>query len=220
MHAISTGALYPGPVPGVDGRLVRRLLIFIAASIALHALTFTTAYVPGSGSSPLSVEAPRVLNAVLAPGRTPEVPESGGDQPRDAQDTSATGAEPAQATPAEAVEREAKARALPPGGVDLPMLEKWYTASELTSIAFPIVQPKLEYPEELAGSGITRRLRLKLFVDERGVVRKLEFVEPRREPPFETAATKAWNEVRFSPAIKDGVAVKSQKLLELDFVPN
>jgi TonB family protein len=90
----------------------------------------------------------------------------------------------------------------------------------LTSIAFPIVQPRLEYPEALAGSGITRRLRLRLFVDERGVVRKLEFVEPRREEPFESAARKAWNEVRFSPAMKDGVAVKSQKLLELDFIPN
>jgi len=220
VHAIDTGSLYARPASDVDGRLARRLLIFIAASIALHALTFTAAYVPGRGSPALPVEAPRVLNAVLAPGRTPDVAENTGDQPRDAQDASATGADTAQTTLAEAVEREAKARAGARGGVDLPLPEKWYTASELTSIAYPIAQPKLEYPEELAGSGITRRLRLKLYVDERGVVRKLEFVEPRREGPFEAAATKAWDEVRFSPAIKDGVAVKSQKLLELDFIPN
>jgi len=211
-----TGAAYAASPPEVDARLARRLLIFIAGSITLHALTFTAAYVPGRGA-PALPETPRVLNAVLAPGSAPEVAADAGDRPGDARDTS----DPAAGTTqAEAAEVQAKARALPPGGVDLPLPDKWYTATELGELAVPIVQPRLEYPQELAGSGIATRVRLKLFVDERGVVRKIEFVEPRRERAFEAAATKAWDEVRFTPAIRDGVAVKSQKLLELEFTPD
>jgi TonB family protein len=62
-------------------------------------------------------------------------------------------------------------------------------------------------------------VRLLLHIDERGVVRKAHVEESLPEGMFDDAALSAWTDVRFSPALKDGLAVKSRKLLEISFSP-
>ena len=62
-------------------------------------------------------------------------------------------------------------------------------------------------------------MRILLFIDERGIVRKSQIAAGASEALFDEAAIKAWKNVRFSPAEKNGVAVKSQKLLEMEFLP-
>ncbi len=63
-------------------------------------------------------------------------------------------------------------------------------------------------------------LLVAVIVDEGGVVRKLQIAES--EPPglFDEAAKLGWQDVRFSPARLNGVAVKSQKLIELNYTPS
>ena len=124
--------------------------------------------------------------------------------------------------PAERNPNIAKAEPRPglPGALDIPMPEKWYSASELDVRAEPRNSPALQYPQELAASSLSAKVRIVLFIDERGVVRKTQLVESGPERPFDLAAATAWNNVQFSPALKNGVAVKSQKLLELDFTPD
>ena len=107
------------------------------------------------------------------------------------------------------------------GTLDLPVPEKWFTAAEVDIGAQPVTAVELVYPQNLVGPDAVRaRVRVRVFIDERGAVQKVEV--PRRAPAreFEEAARETWGAVRFSPAIKDGRAVKSQKLLELDFAPN
>ena len=63
-------------------------------------------------------------------------------------------------------------------------------------------------------------LLVAVIVDEGGVVRKLQIAES--EPPglFDEAAKLGWQDVRFLPARLNGVAVKSQKLIELNYTPS
>ncbi len=210
---MNTGAVAHAP-PGVlhhHAALVQRLFAFICASLALHALILVS-YSPG-GSGPRSHQgnAP-VLHAELAP--APSDPASdvvaGADRGASGIDATAAPSEGAGAS---------SAAGAGPAGDGIPIPEKWYTATELTILAQPLVMPALRYPEELAGTGVSARVRVKVFVDELGVVRKTEVEQSAPHRAFETAAMAAWEDVRFTPAIKDGRPVKSQKLLEFDFEP-
>jgi len=85
--------------------------------------------------------------------------------------------------------------------------------------AEPPLPREFEYPEALRGTKVFGKVRLRLFIDEHGILRKIEIVAS--EPPgvFDGAAEAAWSSVRFTPARKDGAPVKSQKLVELAYTP-
>jgi TonB family protein len=171
-----------------------RLLAFVGLSLALHAATFA-GYTPDglSGKPRRGSQQDYVLHATLSP-----------VQPR---------------------ENESSVAAQANGPVDaaahssLALGEKWFTAAELDVRAEPLTAVDVEYPEALEGSGITGRVRLVLFIDEKGLVRKAQIASSNPERVFDDAAIKGWQSVRFAPAQKNGAAVKSQKLLELDFAP-
>jgi protein TonB len=103
--------------------------------------------------------------------------------------------------------------------VNLPLPEKWFTAEELSIRAEPLGDVQMTYPPELAAKAQAGQVRLLLYIDERGVVHKAQIHASAPEGVFDEIALKAWRDVRFSPARKDGVAVKSQKLLEISFAP-
>jgi len=209
---MDTGAVAHAP-PGAFGHaaLLQRLFAFICASIALHALILVGYSPRGSGALAYQGDAP-VLHARLAPAPADPVPDVVAEA-----DRSASGIDPA-AAPAPGAGASSTAAASPAGG-GMPMPEKWYTATELSILAQPLVMPALRYPEELAGTGVSAKVRVKVFVDELGVVRKTEVVQSAPHRAFEAAAMAAWEDVLFTPAIKDGRPVKSQKLLEFDFEP-
>jgi TonB family protein len=204
-----------------DSRGFARLACFTAASVALHALTLGV-YAPGGGAAAASRLGPAVLHAVLAPRDAASDPSP---DVRTAEREGDTGArqngvpDPAPAEPHPTVAKAAP-RPGPPGALDIPLPEQWYSASELDVRAEPRNSPALQYPQELAASGLSAKVRIVLFIDERGVVRKTQLAESGPERPFDVAAAKAWDNVRFSPAMKNGVPVKSQKMLELDFTPD
>ncbi|MDB5865137.1 MAG: hypothetical protein JWO70_2943 [Betaproteobacteria bacterium] len=193
----------------------RRLFGFVAASLALHAGTLIS-FPPAGLTSALDRGAvqPQPLYATLAPAARTAVAasESSDPQANPAREQIANAGRPA-------TDSSAEARMGISGGADLPFPDKWYTASELEVRAEPLSEVRLSYPEELEGSGIPGRARVLLFIDERGVVRKTHLVESEPARLFDNAALRAWGDVRFSPAKKRGVAVKSQKLIELDFKP-
>lgn len=104
-------------------------------------------------------------------------------------------------------------------GLDFPVPARWYTAEELDVRAEPLAPVKLAYPFNLAGSRIAGRVLLALFIDEYGVVRNAQVVASRPDHMFDEVAIKAWQEIRFLPAQRDGQPVKSEKRLEIDFTP-
>ena len=189
---------------------------FIALSIALHLIT-----VIGTGPLALSTARPAgspartELHATLVrsdsasrPALSPDAEKPAAASEPASPSSSATGAESPRAEPGVAAR-----------GLALPAPDKWYTASEVDVRAEPITDIPLRYPAEIR-ERILGKVRVRVFIDEGGVVRKLQIAES--EPPgvFDEAAKQAWQEVRFSPARRNGVAVKSQKLIELNYAPS
>ena len=188
----------------------RRLGGFVALSVALHLLTLL-------GAGPLDLSARRLgdapgrteLRATLAPAepvysRTTD----GSGVATDNAPELAAGASAAHAGPAG-----------DEGGLAMPAADRWYTAREVDVRAEPLTDIKLSYPENLRGEPVVGRVRVRLFIDERGVVRKIQIADSRPAGLFDEAAKHTWEEVRFSPALKNGAPVKSQKLLELIYQP-
>ena len=173
-----------------------RMLIAIAGSVAIHAVAVGL-YRPAGAAAPADSLQP-VLHASLMP---------------------------LQARPSE----NAPAGTLKPGsaeagrggaetGAALPSADRWFKRSELDAVATPVTAVKLDYPEA-AKSRRAARIEVRLFIDERGIVRKAAIESPGPERAFDDAAARAWHRVRFSPALKDGSAVKSQQVIEVAFQP-
>jgi TonB family protein len=189
-------------------RTMSRLAAFFAASFALHVLTLF-AYGPRGLPAASGTAAATVLQATLtsATRGATEAPEVQAANAASASDSAIGGTE------------LNSTRAGTRDGLDLPVPDRWFAGREVDVRAEPLSPVTIEYPEELAGSGIAGRVQIVLFVDERGMVRKIEVARAVPEGVFEKAAVKAWSNVRFSPAMKGGVAVKSQKVLELSYSP-
>ena len=101
----------------------------------------------------------------------------------------------------------------------LPSPDVWFAAEELSVRAEPLTDVQIHYPPVLEGSGMTGSARVLLHIDERGLVRKAHIEASSPDASFGEAALSAWKEVRFSPALRDGTAVKSRKVLEISFLP-
>lgn len=176
--------------------LPRRLTVAVAASIAIHAAVLG-GHGPRGTASRGSAPVP-VLHAFLAPQAQP--------------------AESAAADTPRFGEAEGG-----PGGADtadgLPAPERWFRRSELDSTAAPMTAVDLVYPQT-AKSRRSAQVQVRLFIDERGLVRKITVESPGAERAFEEAAIRAWRNVRFVAAMKNGTAVKSQQVIEVDFQPD
>lgn len=200
-------------LPESMSRSTLRLGLFVAASVLVHAFTifgvdpfrFTGL---NAGAGPARFE----LHATLAPApaAAPQV------EPGDASDSAASAEHATPATAPAARDSSLREEA----GLALPSPDKWYTAREVDVRAEPLTAIPLRYPESLRGTLVGGKVRLRLFIDERGALRKMQVADA--EPPglFEEAAKRAWSDIRFTPALKDGVPVKSQKLIELTYVPD
>ena len=194
-----------GSLRGIPPR-ARRLASFVAASFVLHALTLVSVPPSGVAGAPYrGTIQPEPLHARL------DV-RSVGERTREAPPETAPPTESAQAT--------ADAREGAPGGANLALRDKWYTAEEVDVRAEPLGEVDLEYPDELEGTGIRGRLNLVLHIDERGLVRHLRVTDANPPRLFDAAAMRAWKNVQFKPALKAGAAVKSQKVLEIAFTPS
>jgi protein TonB len=192
-----------------------RLAGFIAVSIALHLLTVL-------GIGPLNLSARRIgdapgrpeLHATLVPGDSAQAAPSfsqASNETETARDTApelARGDTPAHPGPT-----------ADDAGLALPAPDKWYTAREVDVRAEPMTDVRLRYPEHLRNEPVAGKVQLRIFIDERGVVRKIQIAASQPPGMFDESAKQAWEDVRFSPAIKNGAPVKSQKLLELTYQP-
>ena len=101
----------------------------------------------------------------------------------------------------------------------LPLPDVWFAAEELSVRAEPLTDVQIHYPSASEGSGMAGSARVLLHIDERGLVRKAHIEASSPDASFGEAALSAWKEVRFSPALRDGTAVKSRKVLEISFLP-
>ena len=93
----------------------------------------------------------------------------------------------------------------------------YYPARELDVYPAPRAPLSFEYPERAAREQVGGSVRIMLLLDEAGAVDSVSVVAA--EPPgyFEDSVRGVFAATRFFPARKDGRAVKSRVLINVEF---
>lgn len=95
----------------------------------------------------------------------------------------------------------------------------YYSARELDAYPRPLASLSFDYPERAARQSLSGKLLVQLLIDEHGTVREVSVVDAQPADYFEDVALPVLAAARFSPALKNGRAVKSRVLLSLSFGP-
>ena len=108
----------------------------------------------------------------------------------------------------------------PSTGIDVPLIRDptYYPAKQLDVYPQPLTAIRLDYPDSAAKARVDGRLKVLLLIDEFGVVNDVSVVEAQPEGYFEEAALATFRSARFSPAQKQGHAVKSRVLLQVKYL--
>ena len=102
----------------------------------------------------------------------------------------------------------------------LPGAPVYYRASDLDERAVPLNFADVVYPERALAEGTRGAVKLRLLIDHEGTLRDASVMDARPAGVFENAALDAVRSLRFRPAIRNGVAVGSVKIIEVPFDPD
>ena len=102
----------------------------------------------------------------------------------------------------------------------LPSVEFYFRASDLDERAVPLNEVNLVYPERAFASNQSGIVTLRLKIDHQGMLRDASVVDAQPPGIFEDAALEAVQELKFRPAVRNGVSVGSVKTIEVPFYPD
>ena len=98
-------------------------------------------------------------------------------------------------------------------------LERYYTSLELDVRAEPRNDPPLIYPQRAYQERTRGRVTLRILINQRGSLDEVTVLASEPRGVFEEAALDAVRSLQFSPAMRFGQRVKSQKTIEVEFDP-
>jgi hypothetical protein len=104
-----------------------------------------------------------------------------------------------------------------PSGGGLPAPVRYYTSAEVDMKATPLEMKTRPRTRANFPLGRIATAKLRLFINERGTLDSYQILEAKRLP--DRALLEDFREVRFRPAERKGQAVKSQKVVEISFIP-
>jgi hypothetical protein len=107
---------------------------------------------------------------------------------------------------------QATARAVPAAGAEAPYLPR----GQLTVAPHPLREVDVPFPPDVSGI-VELRVPLSVFIDESGLVRRVQLDRPEVPPAFARAVAETFRAIPFKPGEIDGVAVRSQIHLEVEF---
>jgi protein TonB len=152
--------------------------------------------------------------AAPVPPRVQEKPARIDEAPQRAERAAAS-----ERTPAPRAERPVTVASQPEAAGALPNAPDltYYPAKQLDVYPRLLAPLDLKYRGKAAADGVSGRVRLLLLIDETGVVRDASVVEA--EPPqyFEEDASHALIGAPFAPAYRNGRAVRSRVLIEVNY---
>lgn len=96
---------------------------------------------------------------------------------------------------------------------------QYFLASEVDVKAQPISIPMLVYPDIAQVRRIAGVVRLQVLINEYGKIDRVIMIESLPPSVFDQAAIDALLVTSYTPAMKAGRSVKSQKLVEIQFEP-
>jgi protein TonB len=214
----------------VSRRARLRLLVAIALSLALHFVVLLSVSVSPTGVAP-NVAA--TIYARLEPA-TPELAADGHPPPDalliPAETAPVAAAEPVESKPLslqpqiEAEPKPVPNPITPPTyssaiEFEVPLIRDptYYPAKQLDVYPLPLTAIKFNYPDSAAAERIDGRVLMLLLIDEFGVVNEASVVEAHPEGYFEENTLSVFRATRFSPAQKQGHAVKSRVLMHVRY---
>lgn len=197
------------PMTRSDYRLACGLALSLLAHLLLIAgvRPMTTVYAP---PAPLQVDIRQSATAPDAPLSIPASSDAVTDTGPDAPAVAAAIPEPVRSVPG----------AVPGVRPDprLP-LERYYTSLELDVRAEPLNYPPLIYPQRAYQERTRGRVTLRILINQRGSLDEVTVLASEPRGVFEEAALDAVRSLQFSPAMRFGQRVKSQKTIEVEFDP-
>jgi TonB family protein len=195
----------------IFGPASNRLLVGLAVSVSVHLVVMlsvrpvTYAYVP---PQPLHVDIRDVTPAADAPSAT--AAESDHSAPAAGAPTAADTGRP---DPREETSN-------PHGGPDFGLAtDRYYASSEVDVRAEPIGETSLVYPQLAYQQRLPGKVTVSILINQRGGVDDVAVIKAAPPRVFEEAALNAARALKFSPALRGGRAVKSKKLVEVNFDP-
>ena len=102
----------------------------------------------------------------------------------------------------------------------LPLLDYYYSSREVDEPAKAVGDALLVYPPEALKLRVSGEVKLRLFIDEFGMLVRSEVVSANPPGIFEEAALQALTGMRFSPARKGEHTVRSQRSVQITFDPD
>ena len=128
-------------------------------------------------------------------------------------------AEP-QAIDTNVAETRSNAPAIDAGMVQFEFpFDRYFAAKELDVRASQINEVQLIYPKQAYEMRIAGKVKLRIFINEHGSIDMTSILAATPPGVFEEAAFTATQALQFSPALKNGREVKSQKTIEVVFNP-
>ena len=196
-----------------------RLLAALVVSLLLH-LSTPLILTGGSSRQASSPPTARSLSArIITEPATPEPPQVEEklarveEAPQRVERAAPTERTPRPQSPPVTVTARPEAAGSLPNAPDL----TYYAARQLDVYPRLLAPLDLRYRGKAAADGVSGRVRLLLLIDETGVVRDASIVEA--EPPqyFEEEASQALVGAPFAPAYRNGRAVRSRVLIEVNY---
>jgi protein TonB len=119
--------------------------------------------------------------------------------------------------PAPAIPARLEESSLPRADVPLIVDAEWYTAKDLDLYPRALAPVEPAYPPSAAD--VSGDVLLQLMIDEFGAVSEATVVKAEPAGYFEESALQAFKAARFSPAQRDGYAVRSRVVVKVRFAP-
>ncbi len=217
------------PAPGLLRQTLqtpfwRALLLSLALHLALLGLiqvapvqelgteTVIEVRLQALGPGPSSPAPPAALTEPLVRPTAPSKPEAATAPVPEPAQTAAPLAETSSSQPAAKAEPER-----PPMAVPSMLDMRWYGAREVDSHPRALSPIEPVYPEAARRRGQTGWVKLRLKIDEFGVVQAAEVVEAAPVGVFETASVQAFGQARFEPARRQGRPVRYEGYFKVVF---
>jgi len=97
------------------------------------------------------------------------------------------------------------------------LTEAPYLARDRLGVApVPLALIDVQFPQDVAGT-VDLRIKVTLYIDEQGVVRRVQLDSPDTPPAFARAVIETLNNTRFSPGTVENVAVRAKIRMEIEF---
>lgn len=107
-----------------------------------------------------------------------------------------------------------------PVSLDLPPGVHYFPSREVDVAAQAINDVMLHYPPAAYRQGIAGEVKLRVFINEKGAVDDATIIGAEPKETFDDAAFAAATQLLYTPAMKDGLAVKSVKVIAIVFDPS